>query len=107
MGSTYIGPEHMLFALPLNPESPAGRMLAGGRVTPEALQRRRRRPGAAAAAGPGRRQPPSSTPTLDEYGRDLTALARDGGIDPVIGRGRRDRADDRDPRPGAPRTTRC
>src|SRR5690606_15448933 len=25
-------------------------------------------------------------PTLDEYGRDLTALAREGRIDPVIGR---------------------
>ncbi|TDC02165.1 ATP-dependent Clp protease ATP-binding subunit, partial [Actinomadura bangladeshensis] len=29
---------------------------------------------------------PSETPTLDEFGRDLTALAREGRIDPVIGR---------------------
>ena len=28
----------------------------------------------------------SKTPTLDEFGRDLTALAKDGKIDPVIGR---------------------
>jgi ATP-dependent Clp protease ATP-binding subunit ClpC len=28
----------------------------------------------------------SSTPSLDEYGRDLTALARQGKVDPVIGR---------------------
>jgi ATP-dependent Clp protease ATP-binding subunit ClpC len=34
----------------------------------------------------GTRQPPSTTPTLAQYGRDLTATARDGGIDPVIGR---------------------
>ncbi len=40
---------------------------------------------------PGRRRPPgpggrSETPTLDEFGRDLTAMAREGRIDPVIGR---------------------
>lgn len=28
----------------------------------------------------------SSTPTLDQFGRDFTALARDGKFDPVIGR---------------------
>jgi ATP-dependent Clp protease ATP-binding subunit ClpC len=88
-GSTYIGPEHLLFALSLNPDSGAGRVLGAARVTPEALQR-------AAAGGPsvarggsgagGGEQPPSTTPTLDEYGRDLTQMARDGKIDPVIGR---------------------
>src|SRR4051794_29913863 len=87
-GSTYIGPEHLLFALSLNPDSGAGRVLGGARVTPEALQR-------AAAGGPvprsaagggGGEQPPSNTPTLDEYGRDLTQMARDGKIAPVIGR---------------------
>ncbi len=30
--------------------------------------------------------PASQTPTLDEYSRDLTALAKDGKLDPVIGR---------------------
>jgi ATP-dependent Clp protease ATP-binding subunit ClpC len=34
---------------------------------------------------PGDR-PRSSTPALDKFGRDLTAEARSGGIDPVIGR---------------------
>lgn len=29
---------------------------------------------------------PSNTPTLDRYGRDLTELARNGELDPVIGR---------------------
>ncbi len=38
LGSTYIGPEHILFALAINSDSPAGRMLSGARVTPEALQ---------------------------------------------------------------------
>ncbi len=81
VGSTYIGPEHILFALAVNPESEAGRQLASAHVTPEALQ--------AVLAGQG--VPPgqdgrSSTPTLEQYGRDLTAMAREGRIDPVIGR---------------------
>jgi ATP-dependent Clp protease ATP-binding subunit ClpC len=83
LGSTYIGPEHLLFALALNPDSPGGRLLRALNVTPETLQQ------AAVGGGvhaqpPGK--PPSSTPTLDEFGRDLTQLARDGQIDPVIGR---------------------
>ncbi|MGH8949175.1 MAG: AAA family ATPase, partial [Acidimicrobiia bacterium] len=34
----------------------------------------------------GRVEPPSTTPELDKHGRDLTALARQGQLDPVIGR---------------------
>jgi ATP-dependent Clp protease ATP-binding subunit ClpC len=81
LGSTYIGPEHILFALAVNPESGAGRILGAAHVTPESLQ----------AGLTGQGQPPggdghASTPTLNEFGRDLTALAREGRIDPVIGR---------------------
>jgi AAA ATPase domain len=36
--------------------------------------------------GAARTQRASETPALDEFGRDLTAEAREGGIDPVIGR---------------------
>ncbi|MGH3210230.1 MAG: ATP-dependent Clp protease ATP-binding subunit, partial [Trebonia sp.] len=35
--------------------------------------------------GPGRR-PPSDTPTIDQFGTDLTAMAREDRIDPVVGR---------------------
>src|SRR3954452_1891564 len=83
LGSTYIGPEHLLFALALNPESPGGQLLRAHGVTPETLQQAATGAGGG-GSGPGR--PPSSTPTLDEFGRDLTQLARDGRIDPVIGR---------------------
>ncbi|HEY2313539.1 MAG TPA: ATP-dependent Clp protease ATP-binding subunit [Streptosporangiaceae bacterium] len=82
LGSTYIGPEHILFALAVNPESEAAGMLAAARVTPDALQQ-------AYVAGQGvppGQDGPSSTPTLDEFGRDLTAMAREGRVDPVIGR---------------------
>ncbi|MEU5725264.1 ATP-dependent Clp protease ATP-binding subunit [Micromonospora sp. NPDC047738] len=79
MGANYIGPEHILMALPLNPESPAGRMLAAGRIQPESLQ-------AASAERGGAPRPDRGTPTLDQYGQDLTELARNDQIDPVIGR---------------------
>ncbi|PTA47347.1 ATP-dependent Clp protease ATP-binding subunit [Micromonospora sp. RP3T] len=81
MGANYIGPEHILMALPLNPESPAGRMLAAGRIQPESLQAASAERGA--ANGP---RPDRGTPTLDQYGQDLTELARLDQIDPVIGR---------------------
>ena len=84
VGSTYIGPEHILFALAANPESGAGRILGAARVTPETLQRALAGQGLPpGAGGPGGR---SATPTLDEFGRDLTDQAREGKIDPVIGR---------------------
>jgi ATP-dependent Clp protease ATP-binding subunit ClpC len=42
-------------------------------------------PGVEPEAAPGRRGK-SKTPALDSFGRDLTELARAGGLDPVIGR---------------------
>src|SRR3954453_22291130 len=81
LGSSYIGPEHLLFALALNPDSPGGRILRQRGITPEVLQQ------AATGGGQGGAgRPASSTPTLDEFGRDLTEMARNGEIDPVIGR---------------------
>jgi ATP-dependent Clp protease ATP-binding subunit ClpC len=80
-GATYIGPEHLLFALAVNPESAAGRLLRDQHVTPEALQN-----AAVAGARQGGGRPASDTPALDQFGYDLTAAARDGGIDPVVGR---------------------
>jgi len=82
LGASYISPEHLLYALPLNPESPAGRILAKVRLTPETLQEA----GSEGAQGGQAPPPPTGTPTLDEFGRDLTALAREGAIDPVVGR---------------------
>jgi ATP-dependent Clp protease ATP-binding subunit ClpC len=83
LGSSYIGPEHILMALPLNPESPAGRMLAAGRVAPQSL--RAANTGRAGQTRP-EKPPQSNTPTIDRYGSDLTARAREGSIDPVVGR---------------------
>ena len=83
VGSSYIGPEHLLFALAVNPDSAAGRVLREARITPEALQEAVTGGGGRGGAG---RRPPSDTPTIDEFGADLTAMAREGRVDPVVGR---------------------
>ncbi|MGW2745470.1 ATP-dependent Clp protease ATP-binding subunit [Streptomyces sp. NPDC001450] len=81
-GAGYIGPEHVLSALAANPDSAAGHILHAARFSAGAL------PPEAPEATQTRteRQRPTSTPTLDKYGRDLTDLAREGRVDPVIGR---------------------
>ncbi|MFJ8111904.1 ATP-dependent Clp protease ATP-binding subunit [Streptomyces sp. NPDC096132] len=81
-GAGYIGPEHVLSALAANPDSAAGHILNAARFAPTGLP-----PEApeTAQAHP-ERQRPTGTPTLDKYGRDITELARQGRIDPVIGR---------------------
>jgi ATP-dependent Clp protease ATP-binding subunit ClpC len=84
VGSSYIGPEHVLFALALHPESPAGRLLRDARITPEALQNALAGGGRGGGLGGG--PGGTDTPTLDEFGNDLTAQAREGRIDPVVGR---------------------
>ena len=87
LGSSYIGPEHLLFALAVNSESSAGRVLAQARITPESLQQAASgQSGAAQGAPPSGASTSSNTPTLDEYGQDMTNLAREGKIDPVVGR---------------------
>ncbi|MEV4644206.1 ATP-dependent Clp protease ATP-binding subunit [Saccharopolyspora sp. NPDC049357] len=84
LGSTYIGPQHLLLALSANPETEAGRLLAGAGAGPEALRDAGQRP--TPQQTPESSPSGGQTPTLDEYGRDLTQQARDGGLDPVIGR---------------------
>jgi ATP-dependent Clp protease ATP-binding subunit ClpC len=80
LGSSYVGPEHIVMALGLNPDSAAGRLMAG-KLDPRAMQQGEQQ---AAAGGQGGGN--SRTPTLEQYGVDLTELARRGEIDPVIGR---------------------
>ncbi|MGN8026754.1 ATP-dependent Clp protease ATP-binding subunit [Microbacterium sp. 22242] len=86
-GATYIEPEHVFFALVLGQDAPAGQILAHAGVTAEALTQSLREP-VPAGAEPERdeTQASSETPMLDQYGLDLTARARAGELDPVIGR---------------------
>ena len=71
-GASYVGPEHILLGIASSAETPAAQALAGNLKTD----------GAQSGSGGGT----SDTPALEEYGRDLTAEARAGNIDPVVGR---------------------
>jgi ATP-dependent Clp protease ATP-binding subunit ClpC len=83
LGASYIGPEHVLLALSGDDESDAGRLLARFGLSQTRLR------GAVVRgveSGGEAREPASATPTLDEHSRDLTEAAREGKLDPVIGR---------------------
>jgi ATP-dependent Clp protease ATP-binding subunit ClpC len=69
----------VLSALASNPDSAAGHILNAARFAPST-------PPEAPEVPQAERPRPTNTPTLDKYGRDLTELARQGRIDPVIGR---------------------
>ncbi|MGW3495364.1 ATP-dependent Clp protease ATP-binding subunit [Streptomyces sp. NPDC001020] len=77
-GASYIGPEHILAALLDDPRSPLARTLRAEGASPGALSGPARE-GRAEGGHP-------DTPTLDQYGRDLTDEARSGRLDPVVGR---------------------
>jgi ATP-dependent Clp protease ATP-binding subunit ClpC len=101
-GASYIGSEHVLIALAANRDSTAGQILNAAHFDPRSAssgyppghpgQGAPGIPGGQGAGGeaaPGRGpqgKPRSETPNLDKYGTDLTEMARDGRIDPVIGR---------------------
>lgn len=90
MGHNYIGTEHMLLGIMKEGESVAVRILMDLGVDPQKLLTEIVRmlseeaPGAAGA--PRNNNNYSNTPTLNQFGRDLTDMAREGKFDPVIGR---------------------
>src|SRR5215212_7630286 len=84
LGSSYIGPEHVLLALARDDESEAGELLGRFGLSHTRLRGAVMR-GVDTATGAAR-EPASSTPTLEEFSRDLTQMAREGKLDPVIGR---------------------
>ena len=96
-GSTYTDPEHVFFALVMDQETVTGQLLASAGITPQVMQdyaqqaaaaarAGRSMPGTAATTGTAESGSDSDTPTLDQFGTDLTERARDGHVDPVIGR---------------------
>ncbi len=87
LGHGYIGTEHILLGLIREGEGVAAQVLSSlgadlERVRKEVTNLLGEAPG---PAGKGKRGP-HKTPTLDQFGRDLTALAEEGKLDPVIGR---------------------
>ncbi|WP_425554799.1 ATP-dependent Clp protease ATP-binding subunit [Kitasatospora putterlickiae] len=80
-GASYIGPEHILGALLEEERSGAGAALRNVAPSQETL-----RSVLGSERGESGERGQSRTPTLDEYGRDLTEEARAGRLDPVVGR---------------------
>ncbi len=103
-GVQFIGPEHLMLAILQQTDSPAAATLSTYNVTFENYQEMlmqikrqadgqpmddgqpedepRERYTQARQASPSR----SKTPILEHFGRDLTAMARAGKLDPIIGR---------------------
>jgi ATP-dependent Clp protease ATP-binding subunit ClpC len=104
LGHNYVGTEHILLGLLREQEGVAAQVLMNlglkleevreevlnllghGMEGPEGSER----PGGVSGGGGGGQQEgqrsKSKTPALDSFGRDLTELARQGKLDPVIGR---------------------
>jgi ATP-dependent Clp protease ATP-binding subunit ClpC len=86
LNHNYVGTEHLLLGIIREAESVAVKVLTHLNVDPDDLRLEViSNLGSGEKATRGRRRK-SKTPVLDEFGRDLTALARDGDLDPVIGR---------------------
>lgn len=95
-GVNYVGTEHILLGLIREGEGVAAQVLLDLGANPDKIRRQvlaflggipsndlggtSRKQGTKGGAGQ------TKTPTLDEFGRDLTNMARDNKIDPVIGR---------------------
>jgi len=83
-GDSYVTVERLLVALALGLNNPAGRALKAAGVTPEALNT------AINSVRGGRTADTASAEdrydALKKFARDLTQAARDGKLDPVIGR---------------------
>ena len=99
LGHNYIGTEHILLGLVRENEGVAARILLDFDADAEKIRneiirmlsgpgRRSQSGGAATGAGAGAGSPESkkSSKLLDQFGRNLTKLATEGKLDPVVGR---------------------
>jgi ATP-dependent Clp protease ATP-binding subunit ClpC len=84
-GHSYVGPEHLLIGLAEEGEGLAADILRRYGLTPQAIRQQVTKV-VGRGAEEGRVDAPTNTPSLDKYGRDLTKLAREGKLDPVVGR---------------------
>lgn len=91
LGHSYVGTEHILLGLIREGEGVAARVLNNLGVS---LNKARQQvlhllgSNEAASSHQGGGSSNANTPTLDSLARDLTVIAREGSLDPVIGRGK-------------------
>ncbi|RDV84751.1 ATP-dependent Clp protease ATP-binding subunit [Ammonifex thiophilus] len=88
LGHNYVGTEHLLLGLIREGEGVAAQVLTMfgadlDKVRAQVLEMLNTGAPGAAQTGPAGR---SKTPLLDQFGRDLTRLAREDRLDPVVGR---------------------
>ncbi len=88
LGHNYIGTEHLLLGLIREGEGVAARVLENlgvdlGKVRTQVI---RMLGETAEVASGGGAQGRTKTPTLDEFGSNLTVMATEGKLDPVVGR---------------------
>ncbi|HEX3425857.1 MAG TPA: Clp protease N-terminal domain-containing protein, partial [Acidimicrobiales bacterium] len=98
LGHNYIGTEHMLLGLVREGEGVAAQVLVNlgadlSRVRQQVIQLlsgyNNPKEGSSGSSGSGSSQEaPTGSPVLDQFGRNLTQLARERKLDPVIGRER-------------------
>lgn len=86
IGHNYIGTEHLLLGLLREGEGIAARVLDSLGVTLEKIRAEITRVQEQGVTRGKTTRAPSRTPALDQLGIDLTASARSGKLDPVIGR---------------------
>ena len=96
LGHNYIGTEHILLGLIREGEGVAAQVLIKlgadlNRVRQQVLQllsgyQGKEPAGATAGSSSGSEQSQSTSPVLDQFGRNLTQAAREGKLDPVIER---------------------
>ncbi|MGG6241356.1 ATP-dependent Clp protease ATP-binding subunit [Nodosilinea sp. AN01ver1] len=87
LGHNYIGTEHLLLGLIREGEGVAARVLENlgvdlSKVRTQVIRMLGETAEVSAGGGQGR----TKTPTLDEFGSNLTQMAADGKLDPVVGR---------------------
>ncbi|MDK7197743.1 ATP-dependent chaperone ClpB [Actinotignum sanguinis] len=82
LGDAYISTEHLLMAIAAS-QSQAGEILRGAGASHEALRATLPR---VRTAKVDSADPEGTFQALEKYGQDLTAMAREGKMDPVIGR---------------------
>ncbi|MFC3040949.1 ATP-dependent protease ATP-binding subunit ClpC [Virgibacillus xinjiangensis] len=91
LGHSYVGTEHILLGLIREGEGVAARVLNNlgvslNKARQQVLQLLGSNESQSGRQGRNGQQSNASTPTLDSLARDLTVIAKEGKIDPVIGR---------------------
>lgn len=88
LGHNYVGTEHLLLALIREGEGVGSRILKDAGVDLQALREQIVNILKEDSMKTGQQGNPkrSNTPALDKFGHDLTHMAREGKLDPVVGR---------------------